>query len=1206
MATDDLIAALQGVGRVESEGSFSFDREKAREKLRTFQVAEPQRYVLHFVALAALKGAHAVAIECDSDDLVVRFDGAPITAHDLDDLYNASFAAAATDEQRARQQLAVGLHAALALNPRHVTLVSGAGETAVSLRARHDEPDEIGKPDDPTGGTKIHVKQRFRPGLMVRFVRNLRGTLAEAAWLRARACYATIPITLNGETISQGLQIAGASHHAVAGEGPCSGAAGLIDGNDEAVVRLVRHGVWICDVQVPWLPRGLLAVVANDLLRTDLSGDKVVLDEQHAACLALAEQLAMAVVANAIGTGRAAKPPPVLDGRLTDVWLRWPAAVDPGTAVGEALGRIVTWPDMWRRYHSLAALRAEVARVGHLAFTTRDFADRLPAGDDIVMRTGDLYIDAVLERAFGDTRKDVTDELERRARAEANRRCWRAQPGEPTLTPANYLLLAPLTAQVGERQVTGQVGLRRAPSAACRLRVIVGGCVLAELELYAPIAGVDAVIAGPLAIADDFSGPLRDDLFAACLDAWLTAARDLVRTAVADGALPWPDGPATDELRFSLLRAFHHDDAIDHLLAAAGYDDAGQIDQARRLRAAAPREAVPKDLCEQPWARDGFVFATAAGPTLSAGAITEALRLKVPLTWVADNLEGHPRISQPVLRLNIRASRILQWLFGERVPRLSTGKYEALLGEARHLAKPQRPLGLPADTHTLSVVVEHDGLRVALAFPRAREAWNKRTQRAACDIFLAGRLLTRVEVWSPVPGASFAIAGDGLTIKSRRDGIEEDVLFQEARAKLVAAVPALMRAVIGRLGMDDEHTDEVWRRGVLSALAASFPGKHLRAAYSHLLTEKGKGPAHKAYVKLLALAAASSVSAVEGAISRHTQEVSVLMDSKQLAGRVSAPAPDEQAIADVGGVLRTLREQFGQTGGASWLEDVTTFAPEIAALPLLRRIDGTPVTLAEVREQALGDGLYLHVVDGDARPAGFLRALRSDGSLRELLAALFGYHRLRSAARVEDQGLPTRPAQAQPEPEPAKKQRKKAKQKKVEDDLPPTPSDLQVMLAELQREADARAPAPLPVGGPATPSTEPATPSEQPAAAPPAAPPPPTPGERLVAAIQAELQALRRGHEALLTGFNLDHVRAVEGDGMAMVGIRGDGLVVDVAHPLVQRAIAGHAADRLWVSFLASRVYTALNVWREDITDVDEANFHARHLAWLHDELSRG
>jgi hypothetical protein len=111
-------------------------------------------------------------------------------------------------------------------------------------------------------------------------------------------------------------------------------------------------------------------------------------------------------------------------------------------------------------------------------------------------------------------------------------------------------------------------------------------------------------------------------------------------------------------------------------------------------------------------------------------------------------------------------------------------------------------------------------------------------------------------------------------------------------------------------------------------------------------------------------------------------------------------------------------------------------------------------------------------------------------------------------------------------------------------------------------------------------------------------PAPPSPAERLIAAVRSELDVLRRGHEALLTGFNLDHVRAAKGRGAA-VSIASDGLRVHVDDRAVQRVIAGHVEDPVLVSFLVSRVYTALNVWREDITDVDEEMFHARHLAWL-------
>ena len=66
---------------------------------------------------------------------------------------------------RARRLLALGLNAAAALNPRLVRVHSG--EVALSLRP--GEPDRI-EAAPATSETRIHVRQRFRPGLAVEFL----------------------------------------------------------------------------------------------------------------------------------------------------------------------------------------------------------------------------------------------------------------------------------------------------------------------------------------------------------------------------------------------------------------------------------------------------------------------------------------------------------------------------------------------------------------------------------------------------------------------------------------------------------------------------------------------------------------------------------------------------------------------------------------------------------------------------------------------------------------------------------------------------------------------------------------------------------------------------------------------------------------------------------------------------------------------------
>lgn len=1209
MATEDLIAALQGTARVDFEGGFSFDREKAREKLRTYQVAEPQRYVLHLVALATLKGATKIAFECDSDDLICSFDGGQVTADDLDDLYNASFAAANSDAQRARQQLAIGLHAALAINPRHVKLASGT----LTMLARHDQADVIAVAEAATEGTRIHVKQRFRPGLLVRFVKHLRGTLAEAAWLRERGRYAGLTITINGEQISGGLELADADHVQRGEVDGCRGVAGLLrEGYATGVggvIRLVRHGVWICDEWQAWLPEGLVAVVASDRLLTDLSGDKVVQDEAYARALALGFELAAHVVARAIGPGAEVDLEAGLRARLRPVWRDWKGALDPDRVVGEALGRVLMFTDLWGRRCTLARLRQEVARVGHLALARGEFAERLPVREALVLGRSDAFIDSLLAVAFGEQRRDVTEALEQDAQIEARRRRWRAQPSEARLNASTYVLVAPLVATVGQRRVVGEVGVRRAKASDCRLRVIVDGHVLTELEMPAPIVGVDAVVSGPLALLDDYSGVVRDELYAAVLVAWLGVGRGLAELALRRGAVQWGPGPELQALVYGLLRALRGE-GLRASLQAGGFRGEALAASEAALRLALPLAPVQQDMPEQAWLQDTFGFATAGGLTLSVGALAAGLRQGLALAWVPESAEPHPGISAPVLRVGMRERDLLRWLFPAQVRPMDTSEYESLRRAAIHRARPAERFAVPT-THLDGVVCEVEGLRVALGFARELADWQAAMVRASCTIFRDGRSLARVGMWSPVLGVSFAIAGESLTVKPAWDGVVADDAYFVGLRRAVAAVPVLVReaiAVVGREGSD--HPRESWRRGVLAALAASFPSVALRDAYARLGARHGVDAALGRYEGLVALASRVQPMHLERALERRRGEADGLDDMRELAAELSVPPPTEVEVAAVASVLRELRGLLGQTGGASGgetlMDAVLACAPEVGALQLFERVDGVRVSLAEATAQARAGKLQVLVSIDVREPNGYRRALRVDPVAYELLLRLYGPARVSTEAVVEPQL--SAPLKLPPPPKLTLTVAPRAREE-IPEDPAPTANELAELFATLELEARARAgAAPVVVDSAEFASgvgeSEAEVASE---AAPvvdvdvpaPRRPAPPNPGERLIAAVRAELEALRRGHEGLLTGFNLDHVRAVPGRGAMAVSVGGGGLQVHVGDPAVKRAIAEHAEDPVLVSFLVSRVYTALNVWREDITDADEWSFHARHLGWL-------
>jgi hypothetical protein len=111
-------------------------------------------------------------------------------------------------------------------------------------------------------------------------------------------------------------------------------------------------------------------------------------------------------------------------------------------------------------------------------------------------------------------------------------------------------------------------------------------------------------------------------------------------------------------------------------------------------------------------------------------------------------------------------------------------------------------------------------------------------------------------------------------------------------------------------------------------------------------------------------------------------------------------------------------------------------------------------------------------------------------------------------------------------------------------------------------------------------------------------PPPPDPVGELLEAIREELRLVRKGHEQLLAEGLLDELRAEPGRGRGPL-VRIDGAVVfDTEHPCFALALR-QSDDPVWVSFLASHAFTALNFWQEQVTDADERTFHARHAALL-------
>jgi len=294
---DDVLRELEAVGTIDSEGHFTLDRGKAREKMRKFQLADPRAYVLELVQAAALKGATKIRFDIDSRDMRMQFDGRPFTDEDFDDIYGAAFTRRLDHDVLARKQLALGVNSAMALRPSQITVESGDGQAGARLQLEPDEDDSFESVKTKVTGTVIHVRERFGLGTFVAFFKNLAGTLAEEQLLRDRCRYATLEIDLEDERLDRGLvvRLPPPEQPLLQAEfqvGHTAVAVALDKSHREpAWVDLVKDGVYIVTHRLPEepypFPPGMCAVVQGHALHKDVSQSDIVRDDAYSEMLSM-------------------------------------------------------------------------------------------------------------------------------------------------------------------------------------------------------------------------------------------------------------------------------------------------------------------------------------------------------------------------------------------------------------------------------------------------------------------------------------------------------------------------------------------------------------------------------------------------------------------------------------------------------------------------------------------------------------------------------------------------------------------------------------------------------------------------------------------------------------------------------------------------------------------------------------------------------
>lgn len=831
---EQLIARLSAEGEVESRGEFTLDREKAKVKMRQFQLADPHRYVLVLVQAAVIKGATRIDFEIDADDMRMSFDGAPFTAADLDELYTSLFGGKRDRTIRARQELAVALNAAMGLNPRYIVLDSGDGESGVRLELRPDRPDVVETAEKIEAGTRIHVKDQFRPGLLVRFLRDLRGEIIEERHLRRSCAWATVEIHLDGQLISQQPPLAGAAGRVELRGADANGVAGFSQDEDwRARVQVLNNGVWLAEHVLPRFPLGFRAVVDGTALEKDVSQTDVVrnaeYDRLRFALRHACEESIVQACAHYLQSGEV-----WLAGVLRGALFREASRVEAELgkrAFVDALTDLPLWRDAGHGWVSTRQL-LEASSPG---FSTKNLPPlALPEGTCVVFALRDDEQQFFSRLADGKV-SDRTRYLERMHGNERNRLAWRQRRQPARLGTGQYHGRIPLEAY----GVRGELGIVQAGLEKASIRLVLDGCLLCELNPKFPLAGVVAVFEGPLTARADYQSANRDDALASCVRLFSEGLLQVM----TQFASAWGTGPLTDDLRrlaLAYLIVLTTRGRRTWLFRQFGFADKG----AKR------RAADCGDWADTPdWGiAEGDphpltrlrLFDTADGRVLSLHDLATAIAEDGELAWIG---RDQPPIETPkrlVVRVTPRQRGLLGAVLGEAHLVDCEEEYALWVEHERFLLRPRAPLALDQWVHD-AIEFEVDGLRGVLGLASFSLSANDGAlvvpeTGVSVDMVRAKLLLDERHLcdhWFTVgvPGLVATITGDLVVANENYSDLEGDTWVAVGQA-LGPAVAQLM----GRLAelFATRVLADSLRHALMLTLRAIFGSPRMVHAYSRL------------------------------------------------------------------------------------------------------------------------------------------------------------------------------------------------------------------------------------------------------------------------------------------------------------------------------------------------------------------------------------
>ncbi|MHB2019153.1 MAG: hypothetical protein ACYCW6_19570, partial [Candidatus Xenobia bacterium] len=389
----DLAREVREGAVLESVGTFTVALEKAREKLKRFQLPDPRYYILQLVQAVVASGAHSISVAtaglgsatettpAGSSDLgevflgyrlTLTFNGPGYEKDELKDLYDYIFESQ-NDRNRDRlRELALGTLSCQGLDTWYIRIHSGGAEWAW----RQHEKETV----------------RMAPAELLHVIEVRGGGQCQEVDLLRECCQAVpIPIRVNGELINPGFTLRGACPWPAwtFQRANMQGAIGLpYSGLAQTRLVINRYGVRITRKNEPRIYPPVVIVLENPDLRKNVSQSDIVEDEAYQSCLS---ELQFAVMEFAYALCRMSIPGYQREGvvafqrALITEWIPTQALQARPEDVATELQPLMRMPlftDIHKTRRSLADIAPHFARDGYVCIANRD----APTGDWMVLQ----------------------------------------------------------------------------------------------------------------------------------------------------------------------------------------------------------------------------------------------------------------------------------------------------------------------------------------------------------------------------------------------------------------------------------------------------------------------------------------------------------------------------------------------------------------------------------------------------------------------------------------------------------------------------------------------------------------------------------------------------------------------------------------------------------------------------------------------------